>query len=326
MPEPSIVIVSPALAAANNGNWQTARRWARLLRPVGRVRLVPAWNGGDEALMIALHARRSAASIRAWREQRGLAPLVLVLTGTDLYRDIGTDADARQSLALADVLVVLNDLGCAALPPALQSKCRVVLQSCDERKPSAKTRRYLRVLMVGHLREEKDPRTYLRAAARLAGRDDIRLDHVGAAIDPTLGELARRAAETHAGYRWLGPLPHALARRRIQAAHVLVHPSRLEGGANVVIEALRSGTPVIASRIAGNVGLLGEDWPALFEPGDDAALARLLERVRDEPAMLADLQRHAALRAPRFAPEAEAAALRGIVERLLECTAWSPER
>jgi glycosyltransferase involved in cell wall biosynthesis len=58
-------------------------------------------------------------------------------------------------------------------------------------------------------------------------------------------------------YRWLGALPHESTRRRIQAAHVLVHSSRMEGGAHVVIEAVTSGTPVLASRIPGNLGLLG---------------------------------------------------------------------
>ena len=106
-------------------------------------------------------------------------------------------------------------------------------------------------------------------------------------------------------------------RRRIQTAHLLVHASRMEGGAHVVIEALRSGTPVIASRIDGNLGLLGDDWPAVFEVGDDAALARLIARARDEPAMLEDLRRRALARAPAFAPEAERAALLAIVGPLL---------
>jgi putative glycosyltransferase (TIGR04348 family) len=313
-----IVIVTPALADANNGNWQTARRWARWLSGAYRVRLAAHWEEGDETLMIALHARRSAASIRAWREQRGDAPLLLVLTGTDLYRDIAGDADAQRSLRLADALVVLNAHGPEQLDAEARARCHVVLQSCPARRPGAKPTRHLRALMVGHLREEKDPSTYLRAAARLAHRHDIRLDHIGAALDPSLGVQASELSARQPNYRWLGPLPHTQTRRRIQAAHVLVHASRMEGGANVVIEALRSGTPVIASRIAGNLGLLGDDWPATFEVGDDAALAATLERVRDEPAMLADLQRRAAERASLFTPEAEAAALLRVVRGLID--------
>ncbi|HSB99414.1 MAG TPA: glycosyltransferase, partial [Burkholderiaceae bacterium] len=105
--------------------------------------------------------------------------------------------------------------------------------------------------------------------------------------------------------------------RRIQSAHVLVHPSRLEGGAHVVIEALRSGTPVLASRIDGNVGLLGERYDGYFPAGDAAALATLLQRVRDEPAMLAHLQDQATGRANLFDPARERSALRALVADLL---------
>jgi putative glycosyltransferase (TIGR04348 family) len=313
----SIVIVTPALADANNGNWQTARRWARLLGQAYPVRVTGAWDGGHEALMIALHARRSAAAVAAWKRVRPAAPLVVVLTGTDLYRDIATDPMARASLRLADALVVLNAHGPQALDAESRGKCHVVLQSCGARRPVVPTGRRLRALMVGHLRAEKDPLTFLRAAQRLVGRPDIVFDHVGDALDPALGAQAAELAAGHPRYRWLGPLPHAAVRRRIQTAHLLVHASRMEGGAHVVIEALRSGTPVIASRIDGNLGLLGDDWPAVFEVGDDAALARLIARARGEPAMLEDLRRRALARAPAFAPEAERAALLAIVGPLL---------
>ena len=313
----SIVIVTPALADANNGNWQTAHRWAGMLAPAYRVSLAAQWQGGDEDLLIALHARRSAPTVEAWRQAHPARPLLLVLTGTDLYRDIAHDAAAQASLASADALVVLNELGPQRLPAVHRAKCHVVLQSCGLRRTLAKTAHHLRVLMVGHLRDEKDPLTYLRAALRLAGRSDIRFDHIGAALDPALGAQAAALAASQPSYRWLGSLPHAVARRRIQAAHVLVHASRMEGGANVVIEALRSGTPVIASRIDGNLGLLGHGYTGQFEVGDDAALAALLQQARDDPAMLPGLQRQCALRAPLFAPKAEAATLQRIVAGLL---------
>ena len=313
--------MTPALAPANNGNWQTANRWARFLRSAYRVRLSAEWkpgSGGEASLMIALHARRSAASMAAWHATHPQRPLALVLTGTDLYRDIDTDPVAQASLELAHRLVVLNELGAARLPAALRSRCQVLLQSCSARQPLAKTGRHLRALMVGHLRDEKDPRTYFDAARRLAARADIRLDHIGDALDPALGAEARALMATCPTYRWLGGLGHAATRRRIQAAHVLVHPSRMEGGAHVVTEAIRSGTPVLASRIDGNLGLLGSGYAGLFDAGDAAGLAALLERGRDEPDMLAALQRQLAPRAALFAPEAECRALHGLVRNLLD--------
>ncbi len=288
-----------------------------MLSSTYRVRLVPQWSDGDESLMIALHARRSAASVRAWRARRADARLVVVLTGTDLYRDLAVDVEAGHSVEAADALIVLNALGAAHLPAALRPRCQVVLQSCSARATLPKSGRHLRALMVGHLRDEKDPLTYLRAAERLAQRGDLRFDHIGAALDPALGARATALAARQATYRWLGPLPHGQTRRRIQAAHVLVHASRMEGGAHVVIEALRSGTPVLASRIDGNLGLLGEDWPATFEVGDDAALAGWLIRLRESPGLLDDLRRRAVERAALFSPEHECRTLLGLVRDLL---------
>ncbi len=317
MARPVIVLVTPALAAANNGNWQTARRWAGMLSDKYRVQLSDRWQGGDQALMLALHARRSAGAVAAWRAAHPQRPLMLVLTGTDLYRDITTDTDARRSLALADRLVVLNRLGLRSLPAEFRDKARVCLQSSAARATLPKTGRHLRALMVGHLREEKDPATYQRAAQRLAGRSDILLDHIGAALDPALGAAAAHTQQLNPRYRWLGALPHAATRQRIQRAHVLVHASRMEGGAHVVIEALVSGTPVLASRIDGNTGLLGEDHPGLFEPGDAAGLARLLQRCRDQPSMLADLAARGQRRAADFHPDRERQTLHTLVAELL---------
>ena len=313
------MLVTPALASANNGNWQTAARYARLLAAAYRVRVVERYTpaqADDAQLMIALHARRSAASIRLWRAQHPARPLVIVLTGTDLYRDIDTDGEARAVLDLADRLVLLNERGAERLPPALWPRARVVLQSCAERQPGPKPQRFLRAVAVGHLREEKDPRTLFAAVQRLAHRPDIRIDHLGAALDPALGAEAAQLALQQPQYRWLGARGHAEARRRIAGAHLLVHMSRMEGGAHVVIEALRSGTPVLASRIDGNLGLLGADYPGVFEPGDAAGLATLLERARDEPTMLPTLAAAAAARAPLFAPEAERAALHALLAEL----------
>jgi putative glycosyltransferase (TIGR04348 family) len=317
MPRPQIVIVTPALAEANNGNWQTAQRWARMLSAAYRVRLQSTWDGGDEALLIALHARRSASAVVNWRRQKNAAPLILALTGTDLYRDIQSDASAQASLHSADRLIVLNELGASALPAALRRKACVVLQSCSTRQGLEKTALHLRALMVGHLRAEKAPETYFRAARLLAPRRDILLQHVGAALDPTLGMQAAALMAECPRYRWLGALPHGETRKRIQAAHVLVHPSQMEGGAHVVIEALRSGTAVLASHIDGNVGLLGADYRGYFAVGDAQGLATLLQRLRDEPAMLTQLTQQCAARAPLFDPTQEASTLLNLVGTLL---------
>jgi hypothetical protein len=118
----SVVIISPALASANNGNWHTARRWARCLAPRPGFASNSTGAGADDDMMIALHARRSATSIARFAAVYPQRPLVLVLTGTDLYRDIRSDAQAQRSLALATRLVVLQAEGLRELPPSMRPR------------------------------------------------------------------------------------------------------------------------------------------------------------------------------------------------------------
>lgn len=316
MKRPHVLIISPALAGANNGNWQTAWRWSRLLRPLFRTTITDRWQGEDADIMLALHARKSAQAALAWAQAKGADHLAVVLTGTDLYRDIQTDPSAQRALQRSGQLVVLQERGPDALPEALRHKASVIFQSAPRRATLTKTRRHLRALMVGHLRDEKDPLTYLRAVARLALRPDIYLDHIGEALESSLGQAAHLAASRYPQYRWLGGLAHAQTRSRIQRAHVLVHPSKMEGGAHVILEAVQSGTPVLASRIDGNVGMLGPDYAGYFALGDDAALAALLQRCRDDTDFLPLLRQQCAARAPLFEPQREQALLRQLVAQL----------
>ena len=208
MSRPQICIVTPALASANNGNWQTARRWSQMLRSHYQVGLVDQWQGEPAEVLVALHARRSAPSIQRWARDRPGTPLAVVLTGTDLYRDIHVDAEARRSLDLADRLVVLHECAINDLPVPYRAKAIVCFQSTTARQPPAKTAQHLRCVMVGHLREEKAPQTYFEAVRRLANRHDILLDHIGDALDPALGSEAR-------GHLAAAPRDaHAQARRR----------------------------------------------------------------------------------------------------------------
>lgn len=319
LPKPSrinVVIVSPALAAANNGNWQTAQRYAGMLRSFCRVRIVTRWDGSDQDhVMIALHARRSYASIADWHVRHGARGLVVVLTGTDLYRDIQSDLEAQQSLRWAHTLVVLQAEGLRAVPEAVRPKAVVAFQSTTTRQTLPKTTRHLRAIMVGHLRAEKSPQSFFKAAHLLADQPEIRLQHVGGEHDVALAREAHETAAVCPQYVFLGARPHAQTRRLIQRAHVLVHPSLMEGGAHVVMEAICSGVPVIASRIPGNEGMLGQDYAGYFPAEDAHALAALLLRVRREPSLYALLVQQCALRAPLFAPAREQERLITIIEQ-----------
>ncbi len=318
---PNIVIISPALREANNGNWQTAARWQKMLRTKANVRISKDWTEAEDAgdtAMIALHARRSAPSIAAWHAQRGSKGLAVVLTGTDLYRDIQTDKAAQQSLEHAQKLIVLQELGATALPAHLRHKTSVIFQSTSSRKPLPKATSRLRALMVGHLRDEKSPSTFFATAVMLQSRRDIYFDHIGDGLDPLLADAARNTQAQNPHYRWLGGMPHTQTRAHIQRAHVLVHASAMEGGAHVIMEAVCSGTPVLASRIAGNVGMLGEDYDGYFEFNQPQQLAALLLRCREAPLFLAHLTAQCARRAPLFHPQTEQESLQDLMVQLLE--------
>jgi putative glycosyltransferase (TIGR04348 family) len=324
-----ILIVSPAAARDNNGNWQTASRWARFLRSLRglyTVEVAAGWGPVDPApdLLIALHARRSAPSLAAFKTAHPHRPALLVLTGTDLYRDIDNVPEARASLDLADALVLLQDAGLARLAPHVQAKARVIYQSSPALRPATPSSRSIDICMIGHLRAEKDPLTFMRAAA-LVRDPRVRLLHIGGALDPELEQAARTTEATTQRYRWLGPMPHAQTRQRLKRCHAMVIASRMEGGANVIIEAVTSGVPVLASQIDGNTGMLGNDYAGYFPLGDAAALARLVERCAQDPEFDGLLRRQCAARAALFTPQAEQAAVADLVDNLLRPRSGQPE-
>jgi putative glycosyltransferase (TIGR04348 family) len=320
MARPSVLIVTPYAAQANNGNWRTAARWAGFLRDRYRV-IVQAQPRtrqlADADCLIALHARRSHAAVAAWRSRFPDRPIAVVLTGTDVYRDLPGDAAAQASLALADRLVVLQREALGALPKHHRGKTRVIHQSAGTLDPAAKARDRLDCVMVGHLREEKDPLTALRAWEHLPAAAPIRLTHIGAALDPRLGAAAREFALREPRYRWLGEKPHGRTRQAIRGADLLLVPSRLEGGANVIVEALTAGTPVLASRVSGNIGMLGRGYRGYFPVGDERALARLLLRCLGEAGLLRRLEAQCRARRALFSPRREGAALRSLLREML---------
>ena len=302
------------MASANNGNWHTAKRWARCLAPHARVRIELEWSGADDDMMIALHARRSAASIAAFAAAYPRRPLALVLTGTDLYRDIRSAAEAQRSLALATRLIVLQAEGLRELSPVQAAKAMVIYQSARLLTPARRSRRCFDLVLVGHQRPEKDPLTALRALLRLPRDRPLRLFHIGAPLDPA---LAAQVAALGAGddrYHWLGALSQAATRQRIKRCHLLLLPSLMEGGANVLIEAVTSGVPVLGSDIAGNRGMLGADYPGWFPVGDATRLADLISTAMHDPDFYASLSRRCAERVSLFSPAHECASVCSILD------------
>jgi putative glycosyltransferase (TIGR04348 family) len=297
-----IALVTPAGPGTRNGNRHTALRWAAFLRAAGHrvsVSTEDVSSGAD--LMLALHARRSHASVSSFPAGK---PLLVALTGTDVYRDIRTSKQARESLELAHRLIVLQRKAAEELPARLRKKVRVVVQSSATRLRQRPVKNRFRVCVIGHLREEKDPLRTLLALEFIPEGLPLEVVHLGAALDPA---LVPRTSNSR--YRWLGSVPHARALRWLASSHAMVISSRMEGGANVVCEALRIGVPVLASRIAGNIGLLGVRYPGYFPVGDERALAELLIRAASDRQLYRGLKEEIAKLRPIVAPQAEARAL-----------------
>lgn len=315
----TILIVTPYAAAANNGNVRTAERWASLLSPDYRVIVrTPTEGLVDADLLVSLHARRSHPALLEWRGRNGDKPAIVALTGTDLYHDIPVhDPAALESLQLADRLIVLQARGIAALPAECRAKATAVYQSARALPPYRKSPRRLRVLFVGHLREEKDPFTFIRAAALLRDRPAVEFLLVGGVRDPALEQPLRALLDDAPNLRLLGALAHEATRQRIRRAHLLVVPSRMEGGANVIVEAVVSGTPVLASDCDGNIGMLGEDYAGYFPVRDPRALARLILRCRNDANFYLHLTKQCEARSPHFTAEAERRGLRAVIDPLL---------
>ncbi len=281
----NICVITPAPPRSRAGNRVTALRWARILCDLGhRVHIRQKYSGGRYDLMVALHARRSYPSIKRFSAEHPDVPLIVALTGTDLYSDIHSNRWAQESLELASCLIVLQAMGKNELPQRLRGKVRVIHQSVD--RPSGTIRPkpgVFEVCVLGHLRPVKDPFRTAMAARRLPASSRIQVIHIGAALSKKMERRARAEELRNPRYRWIGELPRWQALRVLSRSLLMVLSSKMEGGANVVSEAIAASVPVLASHIPGSMGVLGEPYPGYFPTGDTEALASLLGRAETDP-------------------------------------------
>jgi putative glycosyltransferase (TIGR04348 family) len=314
-----IVLITPARPSSRSGNATTTVRWTRILRELGHdVQVADRYDGAAADLMIALHAWRSADGIRDFRARFPDRPLIVALSGTDIYEYIDRDpAPTLHSLACADRLVALQELARRRVPARFRRKVRVIYQSAPPVRASGpRPTRNFDVAVIGHLRDVKDPFRAAKAARLLPAASRIRIVHLGAAETPRWAAVAKAEMKRNPRYLWRGDRPRGEVRRLLGRARAMVLSSLSEGGANVISEAVAAGLPVLASRIDGSVGLLGRDYPGYFPVGDTAALVQLLRRLETDPDFLARLQQAIARRAPLFRPAREKAAWQALIREI----------
>jgi len=317
-----IIITTPAPPRSRYGNRVTALRWANILKELGHhVAISQAYQDGNYDLMIALHARRSYRSVKRFHTLHPNNPLIVALSGTDLYRELNQSKQARESLELATRIVVLQPKAFDDLPPHLHPKTRVIYQSAQRirqsRQPDSLINTHnFRVCVIGHLRPVKDPFRAALAVRRLPPTSRIRVLHIGGAMSDEMEKRARAEMEINPRYRWLGEQPRWRTLRILTQSHLCVLSSRMEGGANTLSESISVSVPVIASRIPGTVGILGEDYPGLFTVGDTQELRRLLIRAEAEPDFLRLLRSRSAELSDIIEPSREQGAWKNLLGEL----------
>jgi len=314
-----IQLITPAPLRLNNGNKITALRWARILRQLGhKVKVQQSYDSARCDLLIALHARRSYPSIENFHRLHPELPLIVVLTGTDLYRDIRTDRNAKRSLELATRLVALQKMALVELPKRFHSKTRTIYQSAAPYRGRASRpgKPIFQVCLIGHLREEKDPLRAALAVRRLPTQSRIRVLHIGLALDARLEKQARAEALQNPRYHWVGELPHWQTKQMLARSDLAVITSRMEGSSNVLSEALASSVPVLASQIPGLMGTLGKNFPGYFPVGNTQRLTALLLKSETDAKFYQRLKRHCEKLSHLVQPKRELDAWRSLVREL----------
>ena len=303
-----ISLITPAKKQSRAGNRTTAVRWARIMGDLGhRVEVAVDGDGGAADMMVALHAWRSAGSISAFRARQPGRPLIVALTGTDIYRFQASHPEPTiPSMETADALVCLHDLVHRDIPARFASKLTVIHQSAPPlARPRRPARRHFDVCVIGHLRDEKDSLRAAYAVRDLPAASRLRVIQLGKAHTEEWAADARREMAQNPRYHWRGEVPGWAVRREFVKTRAMVLSSVMEGGANVVSEAVVAGVPVIASDIPGSVGLLGPGYAGYYPVGDTGALRDRLLRAEGEPGYLETLVRQGKERAPLFTPERE---------------------
>lgn len=313
-----VEIVTPAPPGTLHGNRITALRWHQFLSRLNyQSSVTEQWSGKLCDVLIALHGLRSYDSIQRFKKAHPSHPIVLIMTGTDIYRDLKESNKVIKSMGMADAIVVLQPDAIQSLPKKFHHKVQVIYQSVKSIPRKAPPKRHFLASIIGHLRVEKDPFCAAQSLSLLPSNSKIQLVQLGKAMSPEFKKRAIAIEKNEIRYRWLGQLSHSRTLQWLSRSHVMIISSIMEGGAHVVSEAIAIGIPVIASDIPGNRGLLGDTYPAYYPVGDQVALSKLLNQAESNPDFYRKLCKAMIGRQKITKPELEKKSIQKLIQKLL---------
>ena len=295
-----VCVASPYPLSEPKGNSVTTDRIVAMLNEGGVEARGSHGNDGKPAdILITLHAIKGAPAVFDFKKKTPNGRVIILLTGTDIYQGLAEGSQiGEDALQVADRIVVPQEAAIRKLPEKVRGKTVVIRPSLDPIAVKATPSQSPFVIsVVGHLRPVKRPFLTIETLAQHPEWSDLEVWQIGQALDAEMHKTAEFWMEEDKRYRWCGGLPREESLALCAKSSLTINSSILEGGANAVLEAMTMGVPVLASRIEGNVGLLGDDYPGYFEEGE---IAKALEAIMHQRVDLDEWSRLLADRRPLF--------------------------
>ena len=295
-----VCVASPYPLSELKGNSVTTDRIVAMLNEGGVEARGSYGNDGEPAdILITLHAIKGAPAVFDFKKKTPNGRVIILLTGTDIYQGLAEGSQiGGDALQVADRIVVPQEAALRKLPEKVRGKTVVIRPSLDPIAVKATSSQSPFVIsVVGHLRPVKRPFLTIETLAQHPEWSDLEVWQIGQALDAEMRKTAEFWMEEDKRYRWCGGLPREESLALCAKSSLTINSSILEGGANAVLEAMTMGVPVLASRIEGNVGLMGDDYPGYFEEG---GMAKALEAIMHQLVDLDELSLLLADRLPLF--------------------------
>ena len=332
-----ILLVTSAPPGSEFGSETTSIRWENNLSALGH-RVDTSYVFGkspdtyattDYELMVAIGAEECDEAITAFLATHADGHLAVMLTGHNLYAQPEVSPIVARNIERASAIIVPNDHAVERLPPQFRDKTHVLYPAVElpeggvEAIPDPPLREerqtdppQFEVCVANHLADYSDPLRTAEAARLLPEDSRIFVTHIGRVLDPQWEARVEGESETNPRYDWLGEASWSEARRYIKRARLLSLTSTIDGGGNTIAEAVVLGTPLVATRIPGHVGLTGEDYPGLLETHDERTLAEMMYAVETDPDFREQLDQECARMRPKFDMNSEREGWRKILDSI----------